>query len=108
MAKLSPLQQTKADHGSKEALADKVIGFLSAREDEDQADFENRIRTLSNTKLLRLFSANQTLSSKYGSKDDLVKKISEARFKGQNADYIAKISTFSAPKLLDLARQHKL
>lgn len=108
MAKLSPLQKTKADHGSKEALADKVIKLLTAHEDEDQADFEHRIHTLSNTKLLRLLSSHETLTSKYGSSDELVKKISQARFNGQNADYISKISTFSAPKLLDLARQHKI
>lgn len=106
MAKLSPLQRTKKEFGSKEELAKKVLGLLTMPEGEDQAAFEHRVQTMSNTKLLRLVDAHATLASKFGSKDALVEKITKAKFNGNNADYAAKIGGFTAPKLLDLARQH--
>lgn len=107
MAKLSPLQRVREEHGSKSDLAKKVIGILDAG-DEDQADFEHRVNTMSNAKLLRLWSANKTVEDKYGSKDALVEKITKARFPGGNEDYAAKLSSFGLPKLLDMARQHKV
>ena len=108
MAKKSPLQRVRDEHGSKEELADKVIGILDAPEDEDdRAEFEHSIRTLSNRKLLRLWDADQRVNEQYGSKADLVEKITTARFPGGNDDYQRKISGFSLPKLLDLARRFK-
>lgn len=106
MAKLSPMQRMKKEHGSKAELAKKVIAILTKPEDEETADFEHRVNTMSNTKLLRLLEAHQTLEKKFGSVDSLVEKITRARFNGLNADYQRKISGFSEPKLLDLARQH--
>jgi hypothetical protein len=106
MAKLSPLQRTKKEFGSKEELAKKVLGLLTKPEGEEQAAFEHRVSTMSNVKLLRLVDAHATLASKFGSKDALVEKITKAKFNGSNADYAAKISGFTVPKLLDLARQH--
>jgi len=106
MAKLSPLQRTKKDFGTKEDLAKKVIGFLTKPEDEEQAAFEHRVNTMSNTKLLRLNDAHSALASKFGGKEALVEKITKAKFNGMNADYAKKISGFTAPKLIDLARQH--
>ena len=108
MAKKSPLHAVVAEHGSKAELAKKVIGVLTKGEDEEQEMFEHRVNTMSNKKLLRLWNAHQTLSSKYGSRDKLVSSLVTKRFPGGNADYQAKISTFSVPKLLDLARQLKV
>ena len=106
MAK-SPLQRVREEHGSKDELATKVLDILETPEDEDPADFEHRIRTLSNRKLLRLLAAHQRVQDKYGSKDDLVEKVTRARFPGGNDDYAHKISGFTLPKLLDLARRFK-
>lgn len=108
MANLSPLQRTKKEFGSKEDLAKKVLGFLTKPEDEEQEAFEHRVNTLSNAKLLRLYDAHTTLASKFGTKDALVEKITQAKFNGKNADFSAKIGGFTAPKLLDLARQLKV
>jgi hypothetical protein len=105
MAKLSPLQRVKQEHGSKAALAEKVLTLVSASEGEEAEAFEHRIKTMSNTKLLRLWSAHQSLAQRFGGKDELVKKIVAAKFPNGNGDYEAKVSTFSEPKLLDLARQ---
>ena len=108
MAKKSPLQRTRDEHGSKAELAKKVLAFLTMPEEEEQAEFEHRVNTMSNKKLLRLLDAHTELAKKYGSKESLVDQITKARFSGGNADYAAKIGTFTEPKLLDLARQHKL
>jgi hypothetical protein len=105
MTKQSPLQRVREEHGSKAELADKVLGILDTPEDEDPADFEHRIRTLSKRKLLRLWEAEQTVQDKYGSKDELAERITKARFPGGNDDYQRKISGFTLPKLLDLARR---
>lgn len=105
MAKLSPLQRVKQEHGSKAALADKVLGLLVAPEGEDAESFAHRIKTMSNQKLLRLWAAHQKLTEKHGSAEALVDKIVAAKFPKGNADYKAKVATFSTPKLLDLARQ---
>lgn len=107
MAKMSPLQRVREEHGSKADLAKKVLGILDAG-DEDQSDFEHRVNTMSNAKLLRLWEAHQTVQDKYGSKEALVEKITTARFSGGNDDYAAKLSGFTLPKLLDLARQHRV
>jgi hypothetical protein len=107
MAK-SPLQKVRDEHGSKDELATKVLDFLDTPEDEEQADFDHRIRTLSNRKLLRLHAAHQRVQENYDSKDDLVEKIATARFPGGNDDYAQKISGFTLPKLLDLARRFKV
>ena len=105
MTKQSPLQRVRQEHGSKEELADKVLEILETPEDVDPLDHEHNIRTLSNRKLLRLWEAHQRVQDNYDSKDDLVEKITTARFPGGNDDYQAKISGFTLPKLLDLARR---
>lgn len=107
MAK-SPLQRVRDEHGSKEKLAEKVLGILESPEDEDKDAFEHRVSTMSNRKLLRLWEANEALTSKHGSREALVDKIAKARFPGGNDDYAAKISDYSVPRLLDLGRQHKV
>ena len=108
MQKPSPLQKVRQQHGSKDELATKVLDRLDAPEGEETDDFEHRIRTLSNAKLLRLWNAYETLESKHGSKDDLVDKITRARFPGGNEDYARKLSSFTVPKLLEMARQNNV
>ncbi len=108
MARLSPVQQMRADHKTKAELADKVLALLTQPEDEDREAFEHRIRTMSNTKLMRLLKAYQTLSTKYGTRDELINKIVAAQFPSDHAGYRTKISGYTVPRLLDLARQAKV
>ncbi|MEC9443293.1 MAG: hypothetical protein VYE40_19540 [Myxococcota bacterium] len=105
MTKLSPLQRVRSEHGSKAKLAEKVLGFLAVPADEEKEDFEARVKTLSNAKLIRLFDAHQRVEKEFGSRDELINKIVAAKFTGGNEPYKAKISTFTEPRLLDLARQ---
>lgn len=106
MAKLSPLQRVREEHGSKAELAGKVIGILDRPEGEPEEEFDHRVHTMSNRKLLRLWDAHERVDNEYGGKSALVEKIVTARFPGGNDDYEAKISGFTLPKLLDLGRQH--
>lgn len=108
MTKKSPLQQVREEFGSKAALADKVLDILDAPEGEEADDFKHRVHTMSNTKLLRLWQSHQRVQRDYGSREALVEKITRARFSGGNADYQNKISKFTLPKLLDLAKRFKV
>ncbi len=109
MSQKSPLQIVREEHGSKAALAKKVLELLEAPEDEEDAEvFERNIQTMSNRKLLRLWNSHQLLADKFGSRDDLIGSLVAAKFPKGNADYEAKLSTFTVPRLLDLARQAKL
>ena len=106
MSKKSPKEIVVAEHGSKAELAEKVLAVLDRPEDGEEAtDFDNNIRTMSNRKLLRLYSAHQLMTTKFGSKEDLVGQVVKARFPNGNGDYETKVSGFTVPKLLDLARQ---
>ena len=109
MTKKSPLQIVNDEHGSKKELAEKVLALLDRPEDgEEASDFDRSIQTMSNRKLLRLWNSHALLKEKFGSKEDLIKSVVAARFPGGNDDYAAKLSTFTVPRLLDLARQHQL
>ena len=108
MAKLSPLQRVQRDHTTKKALAKKVLELLDTPEGEDRADFEQRITTISNEKLLRLWDAHQKLKSKYGERADLVDKLVAVKFPNGNEPYRAKLNTLTVTRLLDLARQARV
>lgn len=108
MAKSSPLQRVQDEHGSKKKLAQKVLGFLSPAEGESQEAFEQRIGTLSNQKLLRMFDANTKLTSKFENRDALIAKLVASKFPNGNTDYSTKLGSFTTPKLLDLARQARI
>ena len=106
MAKLSPLQKVRDEHGSKYTLAGKLIEILDKPEGEPEEEFEDRIHTMANTKLLRLWDAHQRLEEEYGSKEELVEEITEARFPGGNDDYKETLMGYHLNRLFDLARQH--
>lgn len=104
--KKTPLQRVKEEHGTKVALAEKLLGTLEKPEDESDADFAMRIRTASNKQLLRLWDAEQRVKSEFGSKDGLITAIVKARFDGNDhAEYRAKIARYTKTRLLDLHRQ---
>jgi hypothetical protein len=93
-------------HGSKDQLA-KSLAASIAREDEDQGVIADRLRTASNTQLLRLQSVVATVQKKYGSRAKLIEAIGTAEHKSKDKDYLAKLDSFSLPQLLDLAASHE-
>lgn len=93
-------------HGTKEALA-KTLAASLAREDEDQGVIADRLRTASNSQLLRLSHVVETVKSKYGSRAKLIEAIGTHEHKSKDKDYLAKLDSFSLPRLLDLATIHE-
>ena len=88
-------------HESKEALAKSLAKSL-AREDEDTGSIADRLKTASNSQLLRLHDAVETMKSKYGSRDKLVAAVAGTQSKDK--DYTAKLEKLSLPNLLELAK----
>lgn len=88
-------------HESKEALAKSLASAL-AREDEDSGSIADRLKTASNSQLLRLHNAVETMKSKYGSRAKLVAAVAGTQSKDK--DYTAKLDKLSLPNLLELAK----
>lgn len=97
-----PKAKLAAAHGSKEALA-KTLAPSLARPDEDTDAIARRLKTASNTQLLRLHRVVETVKQKWGSREKLIQAITDAAKKGKDKDYVAKLDTFSLPRLVDLA-----
>lgn len=106
MPQQSPLQRVRDEHGSKDELVDKILEVLEVPEDEDPLDFEERLETASNKKLLRIWDYHQLVEDQFGSRQGLIDKIETARFPGGNPDYADKISDYKLTRLVGLARDH--
>ena len=99
-----PAGRVKAtSQGSKEALA-KALSPILAKADEDTDQLEARLKTASNTQLLRLQKVADAVKSKYGSRAGLIEAIGKSESKSKDKDFIAKLETLSLPNLLDIAR----
>lgn len=98
-----PLARVKALAGSKDELVKKLVEPLAIG-DEDTEALGARLRTASNAQLLRLQKVVETVKQKYGSRDKLIDAIGKTLGKAKDNDYLAKLRTFSLPKLLDMAR----
>ena len=97
-----PASRVKDDHNGKEALA-KALAPLVARTDEDSDTIAARLKTSSNAQLLRLQRVADAVKQKWGSRDALISALGDAEKKSKDKDYLAKLGTFSLPKLYDLA-----
>lgn len=100
----TPLARVKRLHGSKEALIDSLAAELAKETGESKDDVRERLAGAPNTKLLRLHETLTAVRDKYGSKDRLVESLSQARGHGKDQDYVAKLQTYSLPRLLDMMR----
>ena len=98
-----PLARVKALHGSKADLLKKVAEPLAVG-DQDPDALAERLKGASNRQLLRLLQVAETVKTKYGSRDKLIESLSTALGKAKDNDYLAKLKTFSLPRLLDMAR----
>ncbi|HEX5063598.1 MAG TPA: hypothetical protein VFV99_29675 [Kofleriaceae bacterium] len=97
-----PAGRVAHHHNGKEALA-KALAPMLAREDEDNSVIADRLKTASNAQLLRLQRVADAVKQKWGSREALITALSTAEKKGKDKDYLAKLGTFSLPKLFDLA-----
>ena len=97
-----PKQRVDKLHHGKADLA-KALAPQLAIGDEDSGVVAERLKTASNTQLLRLQKVVETVKSKYGSREKLIDAIGTAQNKSKDKDYLAKLATFTLPHLLDLA-----
>jgi len=101
-----PHARVTAAHTSKETLA-KSLAEALAKPDEDTGTIADRLRTASNSQLLRLQHVVETVKAKYGDRAKLIAKIGSVENKSKDKDYLAKLDSFSLPQLLDLAQTHE-
>ena len=97
-----PAGRVKEGHGGKEALA-KALAPMLARDDEDSDVIATRLKTASNAQLLRLKRVTDAVKQKWGSREALITALGNAEKKSKDKDYLARLGTFSLPKLFDLA-----
>lgn len=97
-----PAGRVKDRHGGKAALA-KALAPMLARDDEDSDVIATRLKTASNAQLLRLQKVADAVKQKWGSREALITALGTLEKKSGDKDYLAKLGTFSLPKLFDLA-----
>ena len=96
-----PRARLLAAHSSKEALAKSLAPAL-ARADEDTDAIAARLKTASNRQLLRLASLTETVKKKWGTREKLIAAIGAANKKSKDQDYLARLDTYSLPRLVEL------
>jgi hypothetical protein len=102
-AKTGPLAKVAALYGNKDKLVAKLTASL-AHDGEDEGGLKDRLTKASNQQLLHLASVVETVTKAYGSRDKLVASLVKALGKAKDKEYLARLSTFSLPRLYDLAR----
>ncbi len=98
-----PLARMKALYGSKDKLVDKIAGAI-ATDGEDEGALKGRLLKASNQQLLKLAAVADAVKKTYGGRDKLVEALVKALNRAKDKDYVAKLSSFSLPRLYDLAR----
>ena len=98
----TPLHTVKEQFGSKEALVAKLVPIVERGAGESDADLSERLLRVSNRKLLRLWTRQETLSAGAGSRDALVDKIVMAKLGRADAELKAKLLGYSTGRLLSI------
>ena len=101
----SPLVEVKERFGTKEALAQKLASVLRRPEGEPEEEFERRLRTTSNRKLLRLLEAEDRTKA-LGGRDKVIDEIMKLKFgERPEAGYRTRLEGYANTRLLDLHAQ---
>ena len=101
--KLSPLAEVKEKFGSRDALVKLVMSKIERPEGKSDEKFEEKVRTVSNRKLLKLNAAHDDMIARFGSKEGLVDAIMAIVTTGKvDVLYRAKLMTLRPAQLLDL------
>jgi hypothetical protein len=102
--KETPFASMKRLHETKEKLVASIVGPLTDGQGEDAEGLKARLLTASNQKLLRLAAVVGEVKKRYGSREKLIDKVGSLTGKAKDKDYLAKLSSYALPKLLDLAK----
>jgi hypothetical protein len=98
-----PFARMKALYGSKDKLVEKLAGSL-ATDGEDEGALKDRLLKASNQQLLKLANVAEQVKKQYGSRDKLVDAVTKVLNRAKDQPFVAKLGTFSLPRLYDLAR----
>lgn len=98
-----PKGRVTDNHGGKEALA-KALAPVLATDAEGADSIAGRLKTASNTQLLRLQKVVETVKKQWGTREKLIQAILDGAKKSKDKDYATKLATFSLPRLVDLAQ----
>jgi hypothetical protein len=105
MATTSPLARVKQEFGGKDKLVDKIVGLIDAG-DESKDDLRKRLLGAANRKLIRLHSVATQVKG-VGGRDQIAAAAAQEMGKAKDKDYVAKLSTFSSGKLVDMMNSAK-
>lgn len=101
MAKATPLQVIKKDHGTKAALIDTLLPLIEADPGESAEDHKARLRHVANKKLLHLLHVGQRVQA-LGGRAAIVTKILEIKRQPKDHEFRDKLMRVPLPRLLDL------
>lgn len=87
---------------SKDKLIEHVTE-AAKRADESKSEAAERLRTVSNAKLLRLARVSEAIDAR-GGRDKVVGAIGSALGRAKDSDYLSKLATLSSARLLDLLK----
>jgi len=101
-----PLVTVKERFGTKEALVNELAGMVKLPDDEAQDDWKARLRTASNSKLLRLHARATEVTERFGGREALLDAVCKLKFgTGKVEDaWREKASGWSDGRLLDVHR----
>lgn len=102
MAK-SPLQIVKDKYGSKDKLIEAAAKVLEPAPGEESDEFKNRLKFVSNAKLLHLVDVAERVS-KLGGKSALAQSVADLRKQGKDKDFVRKLGESSMSTLVDMHR----
>lgn len=100
MAKETPLQTVNRRFGDKDKLVASVVDF-ARDEDEDKSETSERLKVLSNKRLLRIAKRADEVKG-HGGREKLAVKVAEAQGRAKDADYIERLKKMTAGRLLDM------
>src|SRR3954471_12156245 len=103
MSQTSPLSRVKEKFGGKDKLVDSIVGLLGSTGDEPKDELRKRLLGAANRKLIRLHDVATNLK-KYGGHDKLADAAAAGVGRAKDKDYVTKLSSYSAGRLLDMVR----
>lgn len=104
----SPRRIVDKEFGGRAALVDRLAGECDPLHGDSASEMKSRLMGLSNKKLLRLYRAEQKVRERFGDRSKLVAHLVGRRKNAgltADADYEAKLETYSKARLLDMTRQ---
>jgi hypothetical protein len=103
MSQSSPLSRVKEKFGGKDKLVDQIVGLLGSTGDEPKDELRKRLLGAANRKLIRLHEVASGLKQ-HGGHDKLADAAATGLGRAKDKDYVQKLTTYSAGRLLDMVR----